>query len=175
MQGTLEVLSKQSAFYVCFAHCFTRMSSVDKLSNSFHAAGTNGRLDLSLPKCASCFPTNCPCSTWLASWIAQFAKESVAPNRPSPDGWVPARTGKSFVGVGCKHPVTMCKASLINAVNEASMRTTTPNWCAVLSCGVDREKAEMRNVLASALYPNLASRLHNASRVESFLRKASRV
>ena len=25
------------------------MSSLDKLSNDFHAAGTNGRLDLSLP------------------------------------------------------------------------------------------------------------------------------
>ena len=28
-----------------------------------------------------------------------------------------------------------------NAVNEASMRTTTPNWYTVLSCGVDQGKS----------------------------------
>ena len=28
-----------------------------------------------------------------------------------------------------------------NAVNAASIRTTTPNWCAVLSCGVDQGKS----------------------------------
>ena len=109
---TLEVLSNYSAFHLCFVHCFTRMLSLNKLSNSFHAAGTNGRLDLSLSKCAFCCPTNCPCSTWSGSWIALFAKESVAPNRRSSAGWMPARTGKSSVGVGRKHPVKMRKASL---------------------------------------------------------------
>ena len=109
---TLEVLSKYSAFQLCFVHCFTGMSSSDKLFNSFHAAGTKGRLDLSLPWCASCCPTNCPCSTPSGSWIARFAKESVAPNWRSSAGWMPARTGKSSAGVGRKHPVTMRKASL---------------------------------------------------------------
>ena len=42
---TLEVLSKYSAFHLCF----TRMSSSNKPFNSFHAAATNGRLYLSLP------------------------------------------------------------------------------------------------------------------------------
>ena len=28
-----------------------------------------------------------------------------------------------------------------NAINEASMRTTTSNWCAVLSCGVGQGKS----------------------------------
>ena len=88
------------------------MSSLDKLSNSFHAAGTNGRLDLSLPRCASCCPTNCPCSTGSGSWIARFAEESVAPNWRTSTGWMSARTGKSSVGVGRKHPVTMLKGSL---------------------------------------------------------------
>ena len=88
------------------------MSSSDKLPNSFHAAGTNGRLDLSLPRCASCCPTNYPRSTGSRSWIAQFAKESVAPNRRSSAGWMPVRTDKSSVGVGRKHPMTMRKASL---------------------------------------------------------------
>ena len=89
-----------------------RMSSLDRLPHSFHAAGTNGRLDLSLPRCASCCPTNCPCSTWSGSCIAQFAKENVAPNQRSSAGWMPARTGKSSVGVGRKHLATMHKASL---------------------------------------------------------------
>ena len=75
--------------------CFTRMSSSDKLSNSFHTAGTNGRLDVSLLWRASCCPTNCACSTWSGSWIARFAKESVAPNRRNSAGWMPAKTGKS--------------------------------------------------------------------------------
>ena len=101
------------------------MSSSDKLSNSFHAAGTNVRLDLSLPRCTSCCPTNCPSITWSRLWIAQYARESVAPYWWSSAGWIPARTGKYSVGIGRKHPVTMRKASLRieNAVNEASMRT----------------------------------------------------
>ena len=79
---TIEVLT----FHLCFIHCFTRMSSLDKLPNSFHAAGANWRLDLSLSRCASCCPTNCPCGTWSGSWIARFAKESIALNRWSSAG-----------------------------------------------------------------------------------------
>ena len=59
--------------------------------------------------------------------MARFAKESVAPNQRSSDGWMPARTGKSSIGVGRKHPVTNAQSIIENAVNEASMRTTTPN------------------------------------------------
>ena len=117
------------------------MSSLDKLPNSFHAATTNGRLDLSLPRCASCCPTNCPCSTWSGLWMARFVKESVAPYRRGLAGWMPARTGKSSVGVGRKHPVTIVQSIIENAVNEVCMRTTTPNWCAILSDGVDQGKS----------------------------------
>ena len=53
------------------------MSSLDRLPHSFHAVGINGRLDLSLPRCTSCCPTNCPCSTWSRSCIARFANENV--------------------------------------------------------------------------------------------------
>ena len=109
---TLEVLSKLSAFHLCFVHDFTRMSSLDKLPNNFLAAGTNVRLDPSLPRCAFCCSINCPCSIWSGSWIARFAKRSVAPNRRISAGWMFARTGKSSVDVGPKHSVTMRKASL---------------------------------------------------------------
>ena len=99
------------------------MSNLEKLSNSFHAAGTNGRLVLSIPWRASCCPTHCPCSTWSGSWIARFAKESVAPNQWSLAGWMPARTDKSSVGEGRKHPVTMRKVSL----RILSMRQVSKN------------------------------------------------
>ena len=97
---TLDKLSKWSAFNLCLVYCFSRMFSSDKLSNSFHAAGINGRLDLSLPRWASCCPTNCPCSTRSGACIARFAKEIVVHNRRSSAGWMPARAGKSSVGVG---------------------------------------------------------------------------
>ena len=150
------------------------MSTLDKLSNSFHAAGTNGRLDPSLPGCASFCSTNCPCSTWSESWIARFAKESVAPNRRSSAGWIPARAGKSSDGVGRKHPMAMRKASLrMLSMRRACVlrHQTSAQYSAVESA---KEKAEMHNVLATALHPDPASRLNSATRVESFLRKASR-
>ena len=118
-----------------------RTSSLDKLPNSFHAAGTNGRLDLSLPRCAFCCPTNSPYITWLGSSIARFAKESVAPNWRSSAGWIPARIGKSSVGVGRKHPVTMHKASL-RMLSMRPVCVLTTNWCAVLSGGVDQGKSK---------------------------------
>ena len=66
---------------------------------------------IKVPRCTSSCPTNCLCNTWLGSWIPQFAKRSVAPNLPSSGGWMSARTGKSSVGVGCKQPMKMRKAS----------------------------------------------------------------
>ena len=39
------------------------------------------------------------------------------------------------------------------------MRTTSPNWCAVIGC----EIAEIRNVLAPAPHLDLASRLNSAT------------
>ena len=36
-----------------------------------------------------------------------------------------------------------------NAVNEVSMRNTTPNWCAVLSGGVDQGKSRDTQCLAT--------------------------
>ena len=150
------------------------MSSLDKLPNSFHTAGTNGHLDISLPRCASCCPTNCPCSTLSGSWIAQLAKESVAPNRRSSAGWMPARTGKSSVGVGRKHPLTMHKASLrMLSMRRVSVLQyqTGAQYSAV---EYTEKRTEMRNVLAPAPHPDLASCLNSATRVESFLRKASR-
>ena len=117
------------------------MSSLDKLPNSFQAEGTNERLDLSLPRCASCCSTNCPCSTWSGSLIARFAKESVAPNQLSSACCIPARTGKFSVGVGRKHPLTMRKASLRMLSMGRICVLQHQKWCAVLSGGVDQKKS----------------------------------
>ena len=149
-------------------------SSLDKLPNSFHRAGTNGRLDLSLPRCASCCSTNCLCSKWSGSWIARFAKKSVAPYPGSSAGWTPARTGKSSVGVGRKHPVTMRKASfrMLSMRRVGVLRHQTgAQYRAVEKT---KERTEMHKVLVPAPHPDPASRLNSATRVESFLCKTSR-
>ena len=107
------------------------MSSLDKLPNSFHAAGTNEGLDLSLPWCASCCPTNCQYSTWSGSLITRFAKKCVAPNRRSSAGWIPDRQVLRWRGTQASSG--NAQSIIENAVNEESRRTTTPNWCAVFS------------------------------------------
>ena len=122
------------------------MSSLDKLPNSFHAAGTNGRHDLSLPRCTSCCSTNCPCSIWSGSWIALFAKDNVAPNRRSSVGWISARTGKSSVVVGRKYPVRMRKASVRMSMKRVCV-LRHQNVAQYSDVEYTKETANMRNVL----------------------------
>ena len=45
---SLEAFSQYSAFHLWFVHSETRMPSLARLSKRFRAAGTNGRLDVSL-------------------------------------------------------------------------------------------------------------------------------
>ena len=45
---SLEVFSQYSVFHLWFVHSEARMPSLVRLSKRFRAAGTNGRLDLSL-------------------------------------------------------------------------------------------------------------------------------
>ena len=89
--------------------------------------------------------------------VPRLAKESVAPERRSSADWVPERIGRWPIGVGQRHPVTMRKTSF-KTVDETSVCTATPNWCAV------------RRVLA----PEPASRLTSVTQVASFLLNASR-
>ena len=87
---------------------------------------------------------------------------------------MPARIGKSSVGVGRKHPATMRKVSLrmLSKRRVCVLRYQTGvQYSAVEET---KERAEMRNVLASASHPDPVSRLNSATRVESFLRKALR-
>ena len=95
-------------------------------------------------------PTNYACCTWSGSWIARFAKESVGPNRWSSVGWMPARTGKSSVDVGRKHPVTIIKASsrILSMRRACELRHQTG---AVLSCGVDQGKSRDAQCLGTCI------------------------
>ena len=45
--------------------------------------------------------------------MARHPRDSVAPLRLSSAGWMPARFGRLSAGVGCRHPVTIRKASLM--------------------------------------------------------------
>ena len=103
---------KYSVSHVKFVHWAAWMPSSDKLCNSFHAAGTNGRLDFSRSLLAARGSVSCPCRMWPGSNELRLAKESIAPWRRSSPGWMLQRTGRLSVGVGRRHPVTMRNASL---------------------------------------------------------------
>ena len=85
------------------------MPDSDKLCNSFRAAGTNGRLDFSLSLLAARGSVACPCRIWSGFKELRLAKDSATPWRRSSAGWMRERTGRLSVGVGRRHPVTMCK------------------------------------------------------------------
>ena len=88
------------------------MPNSDKFCTSFCAAGTNGHLDFSFSLPAACGLVSWPCKMWPGSKEMRLAKEGVTPWRRRSAGWMPARTGRLFVGVGHRHPVTMHRASL---------------------------------------------------------------
>ena len=97
------------------------------------AAGTNGCVDLRrhafpLRGQVSAEWSRCPGS------MAQRAGDSVTPFRRNSAGWMSARIGRLSAGVGCRHPVTIRKASLMAMVNEACMSTAAPHRNAVLCC-----------------------------------------
>jgi len=76
------------------------------------AADRNGCLDLrhrafALGGQVSAEWSRCPGS------MAPRARDSVAPLRRSSSGWMFARIGRVYVGVGRRHPVTIRKASLM--------------------------------------------------------------
>ena len=85
------------------------MPSPARLFKRFHTASTNGHLDLSLPWQVSKDPLK---KTIQGQGPEIYGKpRSVTPSWQSSAGWMPKSMGKQSIGVGCKHPVTMCKAS----------------------------------------------------------------
>ena len=59
----------------------------------FRAAGTNGRIDLSLTWQTPEDPLKRPYKIWSGSWDQRWAKESVVPIRRSSAGWMPESMG----------------------------------------------------------------------------------
>ena len=83
----------------------------EKLMNCC-AESTNGYLDLrrratALDGRVSAELSRCPGS------MARRPRDSVFTLRRSSAGWIPARIGTLSAGIGCRHPVTICKASLM--------------------------------------------------------------
>ena len=90
--------------HVKFIHWAARMPNSDKPCNSFRAAGANGCLDFSLSLLADCGSVSWPCRMWPARVSLLGGEAQLA--------GMPERTGRLFVGVGCRHFGTMRKASL---------------------------------------------------------------
>ena len=108
---SLEAFSQYSVFHSWFVHSEARMPSLARLPKRFRAAGTNGRLDLSLTWRVSEDLLKRPYKIWSGSRDSRWAKESVTPSRRSSASWMSESTGRWSVGVGRRHPVTMRKAS----------------------------------------------------------------
>ena len=75
------------------------------------AAGTNRCLDLRRRAFALYGQVS---AEWRCpGTVAWHARDSVAPLQRISAGWMPARIGRLSAGVGCRHPVTIRKASLM--------------------------------------------------------------
>ena len=98
--------------HVKFVHWAVQMPNSNKLCNSFCVAGANDCLDFNVSLLAACGLLSWPCRMWPGSKELRLAKESVAPWQQSSGGWMPEKTRRLFIGVGRRHPVTMCKVSL---------------------------------------------------------------
>ena len=101
------------------------------------------------------------------------ARDNVALLRRSSAGWMPARTGRLSAGVGCRHPVTIRKASLMAGLIR---RAWALRHQAVLLLRVECPMARVaiRNVVAPAPQPEPGSRFRSGTRDVSFLRSDSR-
>ena len=89
---SVDVLLEYSMSHVKFVHRTERMPSLDKLCNSFRAAGTNRCLNFSLSLLAIYDSVSWPFRISPGSKELQLAKESVAPWRRSSAGWMLDRT-----------------------------------------------------------------------------------
>jgi len=108
---SLVGLSAHPAFHWSSAHCVVLLLLSDELMRCC-AAGTNGCLGLrrrasALDGQVSAEWSRCP------GYMAWCPRDSVAPLRQSSAGWMPAIVGRLSAGVGRRHPVTVCKASLM--------------------------------------------------------------
>ena len=84
--------------------------------------------------------------------VARRARDGVSPLRRSSAGWMPAKIGRLFAGVGRRHPVTIRKARWWQ-VNEAGVSSAAPDRSAALCCWMDQGKVALGKVVAPAPQP----------------------
>ena len=159
---SLVGLSAHSAFHWWSAHCAARMLS-EKLM-SCCAAGTNGCLDLN---CCAAVPDGRVSAEWsrCPGSMARRPRDSVAPQRRTSAGWMPARIGRLSAGVGRRHLVTIHKASLmVGSIRRvwALWHQTGAQYSAVKWT---RARVAVCNVVALAPQTEPASHLKSAQRV----------
>jgi len=161
---SLRGLFAHSTFHWWSIQCPTRSLLSDNLSCC--AAGTNGCLDLRFRVSAlngqvSAEWSRCP------GTMAQRARDSVDPLRRISAGWIPVMMGRLSAGAGCRHPVTICKASLI----ERSIRWV---WALRLQTGVQYSAVECtRARVAVCKVVSPAPQLEPASRLKSMTHDVS--
>jgi len=132
---------------------------------SCFAVGTIGCLHLRRRTSALKWWVSAEWSRWPGS-MARRARDSVAPLRQSSADWMPARIGRLFADFRRRHPVTICKASLM----EGSMKRV---WALRHQTGAQYSAVECTRVVAPAPQPEPASHLKSATRDISFLRSDS--
>ena len=140
---------------------------------SYCAAGTNGCLNLRRRESALDGRESAEWSRYPGS-MARRARDGGAPFRRSSAGWMPAKIGRLSAGVGCRHPVTIRKASLM----VGSMRRV---WALRHQTGGQysavewtRARVAICRVVAPSPQPEPASCLKSATCDVSFLRSDSR-
>jgi len=172
-ERSLVGLSDHSAFHWWSAHCAARMLLLSDKLTSCWAASTNGCLDLrrrafALDERVSAEWSRCPGSMARRPWA------SVAPLRRNSAGWMPARIGMLSAGVGCRHPVTIRKASLMAGSMKRAWALRHQTGAQYSALEWTRARVAVRNIVAPAPQPEPASRLRSVKRDVSFLRSDSR-
>jgi len=156
---SLVVLSNHFAFHRWSAQSaiLLLLSSSDELM-SCCMAGTNGCRDL---RCRA---------FWMAPWQGVLETVWLLCDRAPSAGWMPARIGRLSTGVGRRHPVTCCRASLMTESvrrvwalrHQAGVQYSAVEWT--------RAKVAVRSVVVPAPQPEPASRLKSVTRDVRFLR-----
>ena len=133
--------------------------------------------------CGVLCPLRIPLMIWVwvsAKWsrcprsMARRARDSLAPLRQRLAGWVPARIGSLSTGVGRKHPVTICRASLMAGLIRQvwALWHQTGTQYSVVEC--TRARVAVHRVVAPAPQPEPASCLRSMTCDVSFLQSDSR-
>ena len=106
--------------------------------------------------------------------MARRPRDSVARLRQRSVGWMPTRVERLSAGVGPRHPVTICKASLMAESMKRAWALRHQTGAQYSAVEWTRARVVVRNVVAPAPQLEPANRLRSAMRDVSLLRNDSR-